>query len=270
MTMSVQEAEIFEDLDGLTADLMESLRESSPFLHEDENSYEMHYRLSYGLMETIRRRLEGKNGATPLDKLDYDTHNRAAEGGLEIEDMTGYLNQMRMELLKRLQGKAEHTSMSCYQLINSVVEVFDEVINTTTSNYNSRYQEQLEQMRKEMLELSAPIVPVRDRISVLPLIGNLTQRRTSSLLENTLPRLTESKTQTIIVDFSGAYEITQEVADHLFMILDSMKLVGLKVIVSGIRSETAQMIIEQNINLADYPTYQSVKSVLNDIAGHEN
>ncbi|WP_334314220.1 STAS domain-containing protein [Aneurinibacillus sp. Ricciae_BoGa-3] len=65
-------------------------------------------------------------------------------------------------------------------------------------------------------ELSAPIVPVRDGVAVLPLIGTIDTNRAKFILEKVVPRVSELNIHCLIVDFSGIHIIDTAVAGRLF------------------------------------------------------
>ncbi|WP_227395030.1 STAS domain-containing protein [Jeotgalibacillus aurantiacus] len=119
-----------------------------------------------------------------------------------------------------------------------------------------------EENRKEILALSAPIVPLQHGVAVLPLIGTIDPERANHLLTKTAPAISELGLETVIIDFSGLVSIDSEVAGHVFDITNVLKLLGIGVIMSGMRPSLAQHVILTGINFSSIRTFSNVKQAL--------
>jgi len=75
--------------------------------------------------------------------------------------------------------------------------------------------------------------------------------------------------QHIIIDLSGVPIIDTMVASHLLNVIDALKLVGINVILTGIRPEIAQTIVNIGIRLDGISTFGSlhhaIKSIQNNL-----
>ena len=128
---------------------------------------------------------------------------------------------------------------------------------------NEAYTEKINNERqRELNELSAPIVPVQDGVAVLPLIGSFDFDRAEYLLTKIIPRIPDHQIDLLIIDFSGILTIDTEVASHIFAVYDVLRLLGIDVIVTGIRPDLAQKSVSAGIDLSSFKSFANVKQAI--------
>jgi rsbT co-antagonist protein RsbR len=129
-----------------------------------------------------------------------------------------------------------------------------------------RLSDQIEQeTQKEMAELSAPVVPIKEGVAVLPLIGSLDSYRAHYILENVIPRIAEEKVNYLIADFSGLHNIDLDIARYLFQIENVLRLLGITTIITGLRPKLAQTAVLGGIDLTSLKTFATVKQAVENI-----
>ena len=74
------------------------------------------------------------------------------------------------------------------------------------------------EIRKEINELSATLVPVLNGIAILPLIGSIDEDRAKQLLDEVPFKVQEQDINCLIIDFTGIYTLNSVVIDYLFNI----------------------------------------------------
>lgn len=114
----------------------------------------------------------------------------------------------------------------------------------------------------EMAHLSTPIVPISKGISVLPLIGSITQSRLEQLTDKMSSYLTKSKDDYLILDLSGLYEVDTYVAASLLKLNDLTKLIGTQLVLTGIRPELAIKTLDFGDHLKTLTTYLTVMDAI--------
>ncbi|EYF03422.1 STAS domain-containing protein [Chondromyces apiculatus] len=98
----------------------------------------------------------------------------------------------------------------------------------------------IEQQRQEILALSAPILEVGHRTLAVPIVGQLDRGRGAQLTEALLTRVVEQQAESVILDLTGAMEVTP--AD-LLALLRALTLLGARPIVTGIHPSMARELI---------------------------
>lgn len=122
-------------------------------------------------------------------------------------------------------------------------------------------QESMIQMQAATLaELSTPLIPISDRVVVLPLIGALDTQRTQQVLETLLNGVAERQAQIVIVDITGIKVVDTQVANTLIQAARAVRLLGARVMLTGIRPEVAHTLISLGVDLSDLDTAGTLQS----------
>jgi PAS domain S-box-containing protein len=116
--------------------------------------------------------------------------------------------------------------------------------------------------RDEILELSTPVIQVWDKVLVLPIIGTLNSNRATRLTESLLEAIARHQAEVAILDISGVPAIDTDVAQHLLKAVEAARLMGAASILSGVRPETAQAIVNLGIELGGMHSRSSLKEAL--------
>lgn len=109
-------------------------------------------------------------------------------------------------------------------------------------------------------ELSAPLIPVFEKISVMPLIGTIDTERAKLIMENLLNGVIEHRSEVVLIDITGVPVVDTMVAHHIIQASEAVRLVGAKCILVGIRPEIAQTIVNLGIDLGNFPTKNTLKN----------
>lgn len=114
-------------------------------------------------------------------------------------------------------------------------------------------------------ELSAPVITLTKEVGLLPLIGEIDTTRAKGLMESTLTQSIDAKINSLIIDLSGVVMVDTMVAHEIFKLMDALKLIGVRTIVTGIRPEVAQTAVQLGINFSDITTEGNLQNVIRKI-----
>lgn len=132
--------------------------------------------------------------------------------------------------------------------VNDIIDIY---IDAYTAYYVNYKEELLKSHRETVDELSVPIIPITERVAILPVVGNVDTYRAKKIREKTLLRVKELKAEQLIIDISGVPFIDTAVVNHLFKIVKGIKLLGCSTILTGISPEIADTMIELGIEVDD-------------------
>jgi integral membrane sensor domain MASE1/anti-anti-sigma regulatory factor len=121
-----------------------------------------------------------------------------------------------------------------------------------------RAEEIISQQARELLELSTPIVKIRDQMELVPLIGTLAGVRAEQLLMRLLERVHAERSAVVLFDITGVTEMDQETVERLQQTIAGLRLLGAQAILTGVRPAIARMMVELGVNLAGVVTCASV------------
>jgi rsbT co-antagonist protein RsbR len=99
-------------------------------------------------------------------------------------------------------------------------------------------------------ELSTPVLQLRDRLLILPIIGVLDTHRARLLTDGLLRAIRANRAKVVVVDITGVAAVDSKVANHLLQAMTAAKLMGATVIVTGLSSEVAQTLVTLGVDLS--------------------
>jgi rsbT co-antagonist protein RsbR len=108
-------------------------------------------------------------------------------------------------------------------------------------------------MRKQqeaIRELSTPVLQIRDRLLLLPIVGVIDSARARLITEGLLRAVRVNRAKIVVMDVTGVATIDSKVANHLLQTVTAARLMGARVIVTGLSSEVAQSLAELGIDLS--------------------
>lgn len=130
------------------------------------------------------------------------------------------------------------------QEMNNRVDMF---LNTFFINY-STYKDSLIDAQKKLVEnLSVPIIPINQTVSILPLIGKMDDNRIYILKEKVLTEVSNLRIQTLILDLSGIASMDREITYELLKIIDGISMMGCTTVITGLRKEVVKEMSDSGI-----------------------
>lgn len=143
-------------------------------------------------------------------------------------------------------------------LIDKVLQVMSEV-------YEKRNTELMKIAYSAVEELSVPVVAVTKGIAVIPLIGTIDTNRAQLIMETALHEGARLQLDSLILDVSGVPIIDTMVADQLYKIITALKLSGIEPLITGIRPELAQTIVNIGLDFNEVTTQSSLENALKQL-----
>lgn len=113
-------------------------------------------------------------------------------------------------------------------------------------------------------ELSAPLIPITDRVVVMPLIGTLDAARAQDVLHTVLEGTAARRTEFVIVDVTGVRAVDTTVANTLIQMGNGLRLLGARAVLTGVHPEVASVLVGLGISLGGIVT----KGTLQDGIAH--
>ncbi|MDI1482938.1 response regulator [Polyangium sp. y55x31] len=103
--------------------------------------------------------------------------------------------------------------------------------------------------RTRLLELSTPLIPITDRILVMPLIGTMDADRAEQAIEAMLQGASSRSADFVILDITGLKRVDENVASMLLAAASGLRLLGTRTVITGIRAEVARTLVHGNASL---------------------
>jgi rsbT co-antagonist protein RsbR len=113
-------------------------------------------------------------------------------------------------------------------------------------------------------ELSTPVLQLRDRLLVLPIIGLLDSDRARQLTDGLLRAIRANRARVVVMDVTGVGAIDSKVANHLLQTVAASRLMGATVIITGLSGEVAQALVTLGVDLGNVNTMADLQGGLEE------
>lgn len=156
-----------------------------------------------------------------------------------------------IEAFKSDYQRAQNTMLALLKLIT-----LDQELAMTT--YITASEKIIEHQSREILEMSTPVMRVWEGVVVAPVIGSLDTYRTQQLMEQLLEKIVETNSSIALLDITGVPSVDTKIAQHLIETITAARLLGAKVVLTGVRPALAQTIVHLGIDLKNVDTVPSL------------
>ena len=179
-----------------------------------------------------------------------DLSERIIPRGVETDEVLGIVLLLRDVLARSLFEKYRHD----FELFNRVLDAYEPAANRIAATVGVSFVQERErvirQQQEAIRELSTPVLQVRERLLILPIIGVLDGQRARQLTEQLLRAIRSNRAKVVVIDITGVPEIDSTVANHLVQTVDASGLMGASVIITGLSSEIALTLVTIGVDLS--------------------
>lgn len=123
-----------------------------------------------------------------------------------------------------------------------------------------RTQDILRLQQERVRELATPLIPLLDRVVVMPLIGTLDLERANQVMETLLAGLQAHRATIAILDITGMRGMDAQAAQTLLGAARACRLLGAMVFLTGIQPQIAQTLILLGIDLDGITTRNTLQA----------
>jgi rsbT co-antagonist protein RsbR len=189
-----------------------------------------------------------------LRRYARDLSERIIPRGVETDEVIGVVLLLRDVLARSLFEKYRED----FDLLNRVLDAYEPAANRIATTVAVSFVEQREriirQQQDSIRELSTPVLQVRERLLILPIIGVLDRPRAQQLTDQLLRGIRTHRAKVVVIDITGVPDVDEAVADHLVKAVDASRLMGANAIITGLSSDIAQTLVAIGVDLTKMNT----------------
>jgi rsbT co-antagonist protein RsbR len=189
-----------------------------------------------------------------LQSYARDLSERIIPRGVETHEVVGIVLLLR-DVLARFLFQKYHED---FDLLNRVLDAYEpaanRIANTVAVSFVQERERVIRQQQDAIRELSTPVLQVRERLLILPIIGVLDNLRAAQLTEQLLRGIRMHRARVVVIDITGVPDIDESVANHLVKTVDASRLMGASVIITGLSAEIAQTLVTIGVDLGKMNT----------------
>jgi rsbT co-antagonist protein RsbR len=122
-------------------------------------------------------------------------------------------------------------------------------------------QEQvIEAQRAAIRELSTPLIPLAEGVVAMPLVGTIDSGRAQQIMETLLDGVAQQQAHVAIIDITGVQVVDTQIANTLVQAAQAVRLLGARVVLTGIRPDVAQTLVHLGVDLGHLVTRGSLQN----------
>ena len=174
--------------------------------------------------------------------------------GVETHEVVGIVLLLRDVLARSLFAKYQ----TDFPLLNRILDAYEPAANriatTVAVGFVQERERTIREQQEAIRELSTPVLQVRDRLLILPIIGVIDPQRARQLTEQLLRAIRANRAKVVVIDITGVAAMDTNVANHLVQTVEASRLLGATVIVTGLSAEIAQTLVNIGVDLTKMST----------------
>jgi rsbT co-antagonist protein RsbR len=174
--------------------------------------------------------------------------------GVQTEEVIGIVLLLRDVLARSLFAKYQ----ADFGLLNHILDAYEPAANRIASTVAVGFVLERERVIREQQEairvLSTPVLQVRERLLILPIIGVIDPQRARQLTEQLLQGIRTNRAKVVVIDITGVPVMDAKVANHLVQTVEAARLLGATVIITGMSPEIAQTLVTIGVDVSKMNT----------------
>jgi rsbT co-antagonist protein RsbR len=179
---------------------------------------------------------------------------RVIPRGVETHEVVGIVLLLRDVLARSLFAKYR----ADFAHLNRVLDAYEPAANriaiTVAVGFVQERERTIRDQQEAIRELSTPVLQVRERLLILPIIGVIDPHRARQLTEQLLHAIRTNRAKVVVIDITGVAAMDSHVANHLVLTVEASRLLGATVIVTGLSPEIAQTLVNIGVDLGKMNT----------------
>ncbi|HZC81775.1 MAG TPA: STAS domain-containing protein, partial [Nitrospiraceae bacterium] len=174
--------------------------------------------------------------------------------GVETHEVVGIVLLLRDVLARSLFAKYQTDFKKLNRILDAYEPAANRIANTVAVGFVQERERVIRQQQEAIRELSTPVLQVRERLLILPIIGVIDPQRARQLTEQLLRGIRTNRAKVVVIDITGVAAMDATVANHLVQTVEASRLLGATVIVTGLSPEIAQTIVTIGVDLGKMNT----------------
>ena len=174
--------------------------------------------------------------------------------GVETHEVVGIVLLLRDVLARSLFAKYQTDRALLGRVLDAYEPAANAIAITVSVGFVRERERIIREQQEAIRELSTPVLQVRERLLILPIIGLIDPHRARQLTEQLLRGIRANRAKVVVIDITGVAAMDASVANHLVLTVESARLLGARVIVTGLSPEIAQTLVNIGVDLGKMNT----------------
>lgn len=184
-----------------------------------------------------------------LQSYAQNLSERIIPRGVETHEVVGIVLLLRDVLARSLFAKYRDDFGKLNRILDAYEPAANRIANTVAVGFVKERERVIREQQEAIRELSTPVLQVRERLLILPIIGIVDPKRAHKLTEQLLQGIRKNRAKVVVIDITGVPTMDEKIANHLVQTVDAARLLGASVILTGLSTEIAQTLVTIGVDL---------------------
>ena len=189
-----------------------------------------------------------------LQAYSRNLSERIIPRGVETNEVVGIVLLLRDVLARSLFAKYHGDVRMLSRVLDAYEPAANRIAITVAVGFVQQRERVIREQQEAIRELSTPVLQVRERLLILPIIGLIDPQRARQLTEQLLRGIRTNRAKVVVIDITGVAAMDASVANHLVQTVEAARLLGATVIVTGLSPEIAQTLVNIGVDLGKMNT----------------
>src|SRR5262252_421321 len=150
--------------------------------------------------------------------------------GVETDEVVGIVLLLRDVLARSLFARYQADFAMLNRILDAYEPAANRIANTVAVGFVQERERTIREQQEAIRELSTPVLQVRERLLILPIIGLIDPQRARQLTEQLLRGIRENRGKVVVIDITGVPVMDATVANHLVQTVEAERALGYRVV----------------------------------------
>lgn len=188
-----------------------------------------------------------------------------ARGSVRFASWFQIIAVFRTILRSRLQELARTDLARATRVGDGLNALLDFAMGSLGEAYLETKEQIIREQQEAIREISTPVLQVRDRLLIIPVVGVVDTHRAKLLTEGLLRAIRERRAKGVVMDITGVPIVDSKVANHIAQACEAARLMGALVVLTGISPEIAQTLVTIGAQLRGVRTLGDLQSGIEEV-----
>lgn len=195
-----------------------------------------------------------------------DHHHAYIQTFGNSDTATRHMGHQRVVSARHANGHEFPIEASISQVSDVDQKLYTVIVRDVTERVRAQQerdelQENIISMQHALVqELSTPLIPITDDVVIMPIVGSVDSLRAQNVMESLLKGVEQNRAHIAIMDITGVPIVDTQVANTLIQAAQAIRLLGAKVLLTGIGPDIAQTLVGLGVDLSGITTHSTLQT----------
>jgi anti-anti-sigma regulatory factor len=185
-----------------------------------------------------------------------------ARMGIQLTDWTDVFQRSRWATIEKVFEQFPSDALKLKRVLAGMNCMYDTLLQLVGQSFFATLTKLAAEQASAIQELSTPLLAIAEGVLLLPLIGELDERRMTQVQTRLLASIRQTRARVVVIDVTGMGKLSGHAGQQLERSALAARLVGAQVIISGLSREACVTMVSHGVQLSGIATYSTLQDAL--------